>query len=442
VLAAIGLVGCGGGGSDTGAPMTPTTAAVSGTLSGLSGSVQLLLYNSATQAKLATITVSANGAYNFPPVAIGTAYLVAAAGTPGQVCSVVNPTGTVSLNPTNVVINCSPGYLYVANNGSGTVSIFQTGPGTGSLSAAASSPVTVAASPDAVVLAGGFLYVTHELSSSAEAFSINAANGGLTRLAASPQNLGMVPEAVFGTATSAVSLLLALDRTGNKIDVFSVNSATGALSAVAGSPWATGQAPVALATDGKFVYVANSGSNDISAYTIAPATGALTPVAALPFPAGVTGPISVAIAYSATGTAAQLFVAGGNGYSGFTITSGTGALTALAGSPYLTAVTGPIALGYTASNTLLYAATASGIEAFAVSATGTFSPLAGSPYSTSATPHSLAFDFTGSYLYATDDTAGNLAGFVVGPSGTLTAIAGSPFAAGMLPDSIAAFAPF
>lgn len=448
-LAALSLVGCGGGGGNDGADAgstAPTAEAVSGTVSGLSGSLPLALYNSSTQTKLAGITVSANGSFSFPTVAIGTPFVVAAGATAGQVCSVVNPTGTVSLNPTNVVVKCAPGLLYVANNGSGTVSIFQTAPGTGALVPAPSSPVTVTASPDVAVPADGFLYVTHEQSMNVDVLSISNTDGNLSAAAASPQNLGMIPEALVGTdvgsASAPVPLLLAVDRTGNAIYAFSINSTSGALTAVPGSPWPTGQAPVALSTDGQHVYVANSGSGTISVYALSQSNGALSPVAGSPFDAGVTGPMSVAIAYGASGIAAQLFVAGSNGYSGFGITSGTGALTALAGSPYLSPATGPIVIGGTATSPALYAATASGIDAFSISANGTFSALAGSPFATAGTPHSLAFDFTGAYLYATDDTSGNLTGFAVETNGTLTTVAGSPFDAGNTPDSIAAFALF
>jgi 6-phosphogluconolactonase len=53
--------------------------------------------------------------------------------------------------------------------------------------------------------------------------------------------------------------------------------------------------PMAMALDlfGRFVYVANSGSNNISAYRIGE-SGALTPVAGSPFPAG-DFPASVAV---------------------------------------------------------------------------------------------------------------------------------------------------
>ncbi len=64
---------------------------------------------------------------------------------------------------------------------------------------------------------------------------------------------------------------------------------------VPGSPFAGVHGPVWLTVDttGKFVYVANSSSNDVSEFTIAPGTGALV-AAGLPFAAG-TAPNSVTV---------------------------------------------------------------------------------------------------------------------------------------------------
>jgi hypothetical protein len=77
---------------------------------------------------------------------------------------------------------------------------------------------------------------------------------------------------------------------------YTIDSSTGALTPIPGSPFSAGAAPVSVAVDpsGRFVYVANSMSNNVSGFTIDPTNGALTPISGSPFPAGI-GPTSVAI---------------------------------------------------------------------------------------------------------------------------------------------------
>ena len=78
-----------------------------------------------------------------------------------------------------------------------------------------------------------------------------------------------------------------LDPAGTgHVTAFSVNQANGKL-VVPGTQYADGLHPSDLAMDanGKFLYVANSGSNDVSVFQADPATGAL--VAKTPAPSGL-----------------------------------------------------------------------------------------------------------------------------------------------------------
>src|SRR5262249_62417919 len=54
------------------------------------------------------------------------------------------------------------------------------------------------------------------------------------------------------------------------VSAYTINNATGALTPVDGSPFAAGAGSQSVTVDptGRFVYVANLGSNDVSAYTI------------------------------------------------------------------------------------------------------------------------------------------------------------------------------
>jgi 6-phosphogluconolactonase len=83
----------------------------------------------------------------------------------------------------------------------------------------------------------------------------------------------------------------------------------------------------------RFVYVTNGGSNNVSAYAVDAASGALTAIAGSPF---ATGNLPVAIAVDPTGT--YVFVANqtDSTVSAFTVDRMSGALTAVSGSPFPT----------------------------------------------------------------------------------------------------------
>ncbi len=103
---------------------------------------------------------------------------------------------------------------------------------------------------------------------------------------------------------------------------------------------------------GRFAYVANETSNTISAFSIDAATGALTPVAGSPFASTGTTPVAVTVDPNGT----YLYVAnnGSNNVSVFSIDNATGALTS-AGDP-IGAGAAPFAVLVDPSNQFLYVA--------------------------------------------------------------------------------------
>ena len=83
----------------------------------------------------------------------------------------------------------------------------------------------------------------------------------------------------------------------------------------------------------RFAFVANSGSNNISAYLIDNTSGALTAVAGSPF---ATGANPSAVTVDPNGQFAYVANAGSSNVSAYTINTATGALTAVVGSPFAT----------------------------------------------------------------------------------------------------------
>ena len=84
------------------------------------------------------------------------------------------------------------------------------------------------------------------------------------------------------------------EQTGT-VGLFTIDRNTGVLSHA--SDTATGNQPfsVAVGGAGKFLYVANAGSNNISAFTIAGNSGALTAVPGSPYSTGTTPRAVIAV---------------------------------------------------------------------------------------------------------------------------------------------------
>ena len=109
---------------------------------------------------------------------------------------------------------------------------------------------------------------------------------------------------------------------GVNVSIYSVDGSTGALSSI--GTIEAGLLPWSIAIDplGKFAYVANLGSNDISVYSINGTTGALTLTGTT---AAGSSPTSIVVHPS--GKFAYVTNSGSNDISMYSINSTTGALT-------------------------------------------------------------------------------------------------------------------
>lgn len=187
---------------------------------------------------------------------------------------------------------------------------------------------------------------------------------------------------------------------------------------------------LAMDPAGKFLYAPDASSSQIVGFSISTSSGALTPLAGSPFPAGMP-PLEVAIDPSG-----KFLYESGGGVSGFTIDSTTGAITLIPGSPFSTFGAGDVdGLAFHPSGKFLYAAAFSTNEIAAYSidtTTGVLTAVPGSVFSLTnsvfAEPYSLTVDPTGKFLYALGGANGMVYGFTIdASSGALTAIKGSPF---------------
>jgi 6-phosphogluconolactonase len=190
---------------------------------------------------------------------------------------------------------------------------------------------------------------------------------------------------------------------------------------------------VSCGQTGRFAYVANKLSNSISAYNVSSNTGALTPVAGSPFVSTGSQPDSVSVGPGGN----LLYVAnsGSNDLSLFSI-SGTGLLNALGTVPTGVA---PYAIVIDPTGSYLYVSNYSSndISAFAINASnGGLTEISGSPFAVGVAPTALAI--SGQFLYVANYGSRSVSVLQLNSStGVLSDVAGSPFAAGAGPTSIA-----
>jgi 6-phosphogluconolactonase (cycloisomerase 2 family) len=211
----------------------------------------------------------------------------------------------------------------------------------------------------------------------------------------------------------------------------SVNSTTGSLSLVPGSPFAADDVPAAVLVhpSGHFLYTEDLALGPglplqgVSGFSIDSNTGALTPVTGSPFTAPTNADTTgFAIhptgkfMYASSGTAA-------NGVLAWSIDSTSGALTALAASPFAAGTT-TFGVTISPSGKFLYSSNSlnGGISGFSIdAASGVLAPINGSPFDTSVRWGQCVVDPSGKLLIAVDGKSKAIALFSIdSTTGALT----------------------
>lgn len=194
---------------------------------------------------------------------------------------------------------------------------------------------------------------------------------------------------------------------GGGIWGFTINRQTGDLTVMPNAPVAGSQSLDAIAVDqlGKFVYA--YGGGQVFAYSIQPGTGQLMPVAGSPFGAGTSSQQAL-IAGNRLAVSQNdkfLYVATGAGIAAYTIDPSTGALTAIAGSPFASNVVG-FALVAPASGYLYETAqsssavTTTGIYGYSIDPnSGALTQISGSPFGPACSADNLTSPSNGKFLF-------------------------------------------
>jgi len=352
-----------------------------------------------------------------------------------------------------ILIGCDNGtlpagvgrFVFVGNAEGFTVTAFTVDSNTGALTPVAGSPFSSGSSTCCGMFldvdpTSRFVYVPRR-DNTVAVLGVNQSTGALSEVAGSPFDVGSL-DSFVAKADPSGRFLYVTDDSGDTLLAFSVSSA-GVLTPVSGSPYDTGACPHGIVVDPqtRFVYVMNRCDDTISAFTINSSTGALTEMAGSPFPAGNPGGDDNP-RFGVTDTNGHFLyvtVKDSNAVSAFAIDQTTGALTILAGSPF---VTGPLPLGIAASPTgdLILVCnydeeSGTTVSVFSINtSTGALTEAPGSPIDLGSNnpPHTAAFDPSGRFVYVVTpingaDDGGQILAFAVGANGALTPLSSSPF---------------
>lgn len=284
-----------------------------------------------------------------------------------------------------------------------------------------------------------FFYASIPTTNTIVAYREDPNSGVLTQLSGSPitagagvESLAMHPSGKFLYAANSVT---------NNLSLYTISS-TGALTEVTPRTSA-GTSPTLLAMDsaGSFLYVANSASLDLSVYSINASTGALTPVAQA---SGATAPTGLqAMNLKLTPSGNFLYLTGEEPAGGtttgvieaFPVKQGVVGPLPVANSPFFTGNT-PLGLAIDSTGSHLYTANKqdNSISPFTINSDGSLTALGSAVGQSFVGPVSVLIDKSGKYLYVANQGSSNVAAYGIGSDGSLSLLAGSPFTAASQPS--------
>ena len=287
-----------------------------------------------------------------------------------------------------------------------------------------------------------FLFAAIPSSNTIVAYREDPNAGVLTQLSGSPISAGSAIEAL--ALHPSGKYLYAANSGSNNISLYTISS-TGALTEVTPRTNA-GTSPTLLAIDsaGSFLYVVNSGSFDISVFSIDSSTGQLAPVAQ---PSGPTTPIGLqAMNLALTPSGNFLYVTGEEGAQGtstgviwaFPVSQGIIGPVPVPNSPFLTG-NNPLGLAIDSTGSHLYTANKqdNSLSTFTINSDGSLAAVGSAIGESFAAPVALLIDKSGKYLYVANQGSSNVAAYSIGSDGSLTLLSGSPFSTGSQPGVLA-----
>jgi 6-phosphogluconolactonase len=237
----------------------------------------------------------------------------------------------------------------------------------------------------------------------------------------------------IGCGSTSSHYVYATIPVANQIIVYREDPNSGVLTQLSGSPYSVGEGAnsLVLHPSGKYLYVANPGQggtieNDISLFSVASNGGLseVTPRTSL----GSFASQPQRLLIDSAGAFLYVMNTGTNNISVFSVDSGSGALTQVAGSPFGIGAA-PLNMVLAPSGNFLYVSLASPssglIVAYSVTS-GQLSLINVTP-TNGLNPYGLAINSAGSYLYAANTTDNSISVFPIDSSGGLAQqVQGSP----------------
>jgi 6-phosphogluconolactonase (cycloisomerase 2 family) len=391
-------------------------------------------------------------------IALSVCFLAACAGA-GRSANTLSGTSNGTPGPTesgNIgVVSTTPqprDFVYVTNSNSDTIASFEADSDTGALLPLTGAPFASNFFPRFAFAdpAGRFLFVSNtggrNAPLSASNVRVHAINpdGSLTLVSDACASgctafLRGVPAEVV--TDPAGKFLFVGNFTQNLVTVFSVGN-DGTLTEVAGSPIATGtsdvgNAPIHLAVDGAGRFLFAAVNFNIVVFRIDPGTGALTAVTGSPFSPGLT-PFALSVASGSN----FLLVTDVNAstVSALPFDPATGALSLQGGGGIALAGISPVDVTATPTGNFVVVANAgtSSVAVFRLDpVTGTLTAAPGSAFLTGGVgATAVSVDPTGRFVFVANGQSNDLSVFTLDPTtGTLTSV-GANIAAGQTPSSL------
>jgi 6-phosphogluconolactonase len=332
-------------------------------------------------------------------------------------------------------------FVYAAVPGPSELAVYREDPNSGVLTALTGSPFTVGQSPQSVSVhpSGKFLYVANAGQSTISLFTLSST--------------GVPTEVTPRAQTGTTPLFLVMDPTGkflfaanafsNNIYMYSIDSGSGALTLI-GNPASVGLSPLnmKLSPSGNVLYVTSAESTTngvIQAYSVDPTAQApnspLNPLPASPF---LTGPNPDGLTITPDGKFLYTVDSSINSISEFSLDS-TGSLTELPSSPFGQSSTfsNPVSALIDPSGKYMFVSNegSNSVAAYTVGSDGGLTAVSTPSFNTGSQPNFLVMSSEGKYLLV-GLQSGSIQVFVLDSStGILTAE--STYSIGSTPASIA-----
>ncbi len=274
---------------------------------------------------------------------------------------------------------------------------------------------------------GNRAYVINATTNIVAGFTVGT--GTLTSVPSSPLALGYSPAA---TVTMPDNSFLYVAGPG-AIYVYTINSDGSLTGASGGAAVAiVNVSSIDISPDGNWLFALDLTTAVVDQFQINRTTGALTAVAATPYT--VTNAIVLPKAIRVAPNGSLVFIALGTGGDiVFTFNTTSGALVLTQTLSLGSATTSDNALAIDSNTAFLYIArsgTNGGVAVYGIGAAGLLTQVSGSPFAAGNQTTSLVIDSTGTFIYAANQKDGTISGYTIGPGGVLSALNGSPYASG------------